>query len=67
VFLGHEPALAGGDAEAAIRDLLALIAYQHPVLLELDDAMEAVAAVVGPLLKAGQARQLGPETLVVAD
>ncbi|MFI5085855.1 MAG: hypothetical protein ACHP7K_07980 [Actinomycetales bacterium] len=67
VFLGHEPALAGGDAEAAIRDLLALIAYQHPVLLELDDAMEAVAAVVGPLLEAGQARQLGAETLVVAD
>ncbi len=42
VFLGHEPELVAEEARAAVRDLLALIAFQHPVLLELDDAMTAL-------------------------
>ncbi|MEO5781082.1 GNAT family N-acetyltransferase [Arthrobacter oryzae] len=67
VFLGHEPQLSGAGAEAAIRDLLALIAFQHPVLLELDDSMTALRAVVEPLLDSGKARVQGSETLVVSD
>lgn len=67
VFLGHEPDLSADEAQAAVRDLLALIAFQHPVLLELDDSMEALRAVVEPLLESGKARVQGAETLVVSD
>lgn len=67
VFLGHEPKLGDDEARAAVRDLLALIAYQHPVMLELDDAMTALRAVVEPLLETGKAHVQGSETLVVAD
>jgi hypothetical protein len=67
VFLGHEPKLAADEARAAVRDLLALIAFNHPVVLELDDSMEALRAVVEPLLENGQARLQGAETLVVSD
>lgn len=67
VFLGHEPELSAEDAQAAVRDLLALIAYQYPVLLELDDSMEALRAVVEPLLETGKARVQGAETLIVSD
>ena len=67
VFLGHEPKLAADEARAAVRDLLALIAFNHPVVLELDDSMEALCAVVEPLLESGKARLQGAETLVVSD
>ncbi|QDY88827.1 GNAT family N-acetyltransferase [Arthrobacter sp. UKPF54-2] len=67
VFLGHDPELSAEDARAAVRDLLALIAYQYPVMLELDDSMTALRAVVEPLLESGKARQAGADTLVVSD
>ncbi|KRE59208.1 hypothetical protein ASG92_05010 [Arthrobacter sp. Soil736] len=67
VFLGHEPELDADEAQAAVRDLLALIAYQYPVLMELDDSMTAVRAVVEPLMESGKARRQGSETFVVAD
>ena len=67
VFVGHEPALDADDAAEAVRDILALIAYQHPVMLELDDSMTALRAAVEPLLETGKARLAGAETLVVSD
>lgn len=67
VFLGHDPELSAEDARAAVRDLLALIAYQYPVLLELDDSMEALTAVVEPLLEAGTARLAEADTLILSD
>ncbi len=67
VFLGHDPELDAADAAEAVRDLLSLIAYQHPVMLELDDSMTALRSAVEPLLEAGKARQAGPETLIVSD
>jgi GNAT superfamily N-acetyltransferase len=67
VFVGHEPALSAGDAAEAVRDMLALIAYQHPVMLELDDSMTALRAAVEPLLEGGKARLAAAETLVVSD
>lgn len=66
VFLGVEPKLAHEAAVQAVYDLLALITHQYPVLLELDDAMEAVAAVVNPMIEVGVAK-VGAETLVVVD
>jgi GNAT superfamily N-acetyltransferase len=67
VFVGHEPALDAADAAEAVRDMLSLIAYQHPVILELDDSMTALRAAVEPLLESGKARVQGAETLVVSD
>lgn len=67
VFLGHEPRLQDDEAREAVRDLLALIAYQHPVLLEVDDSMTAVRAVVDPLLELGRAKLRGADTLVVSE
>jgi len=67
VFVGHEPSLDADDAAEAVRDILALIAYQHPVMLELDDSMTALRAAVEPLLESGKARLAGAETLVVSD
>jgi GNAT superfamily N-acetyltransferase len=67
VFVGHDPKLSDDEARAAIRDLLALIAFQHPVVLELDDSMTALRAVVEPLLDSGTASLRGGETLVVSD
>ena len=56
MFVGHDPALAADDAAEAVRDMLSLIAYQHPVMLELDDSMTALRAAVEPLLESGKAR-----------
>jgi hypothetical protein len=67
VFLGHEVRLEPSDAADAVRGLLALVAYQHPVRLEVDDSMTAVRATVDPLLEAGAAEQVGPETFTVGD
>ncbi|WP_154605174.1 MULTISPECIES: GNAT family N-acetyltransferase [Arthrobacter] len=67
VFLGVEPKLSPKDAVRAVYDLLALITHQYPVLLELDDSMEALAAVVNPLIEAGAARVRGTETLVLGE
>ena len=67
VFVGHEPELDADEAQAAVRDLLALIAYQYPVLMEVDDSMTAVRTVVEPLMEAGKARRQGSETFVVSD
>jgi GNAT superfamily N-acetyltransferase len=67
VFVGHEPKLSEEEARSAVRDLLALIAFQHPVVLELDDSMTALRAVVEPLLESGKASLRGNETLVVSD
>lgn len=67
VFLGHEPALDADEATQAVGELLALIAYQHPVLLEVDDSMTALRAVVDPLLAQGKAHVNGAETHVVSD
>jgi GNAT superfamily N-acetyltransferase len=67
VSVGHEPDLDPADAGQAVRDLLSLLAYQHPVMLELDDSMTALRAAVEPLLESGRARLAAAETLVVSD
>ncbi|MGP0222549.1 GNAT family N-acetyltransferase [Paenarthrobacter sp. NCHU4564] len=67
VFLGHDPDLAPGEAESAVRDLLALIAYQHPVLLEVDESMAALRSVLAPLLESGKAHVRSADTLIVSD
>ena len=67
VFLGVEPSLANDEAVQAVYDLLALITHQYPVLLELDDSMEALSAVVNPMISVGAAKVRGTETLVLGE
>lgn len=67
VFLGVEPTLGHDEAVQAVYDLLALITHQYPVLLELDDSMEALSAVVNPMISVGAAKVRGTETLVVGE
>ncbi|MBT2587422.1 GNAT family N-acetyltransferase [Arthrobacter sp. ISL-95] len=67
VFLGHDPMLPAEEAAGAVRDLLALIAYQHPVLLEVDESMTALRTVLDPLLESGKAHVRGADTLIVSD
>ncbi|MCU6481440.1 GNAT family N-acetyltransferase [Arthrobacter sp. A2-55] len=67
VFLGVEPSLGHDAAVQAVYDLLALITHQYPVLLELDDSMEALAAVVNPMIEVGAAKVRGDETFVVGE
>lgn len=67
VFIGHEPDLDPEDAAEAVRDLLSLVAYQHPVMLELDDSMTALRAAVEPLLAGGKARPAEAATIIVSD
>ncbi len=67
VFLGVEPGLGNDEAVQAVYDLLALITHQYPVLLELDDSMEALSAVVNPMIAVGAAKVRGTETLVLGE
>ncbi|MGP9500726.1 GNAT family N-acetyltransferase [Specibacter sp. AOP5-B1-6] len=67
VFLGVEPALGRDEAVQAVYDLLALITHQYPVLIELDDSMEALSAVVNPMIAVGAAKVRGAETLVLGE
>ncbi|MDD7836595.1 MULTISPECIES: GNAT family N-acetyltransferase [Paenarthrobacter] len=67
VFLGHDPNLSAEEAAFAVRDLLALIAYQHPVLLEVDGSMTALRTVLEPLLESGKAHVRGADTVIVSD
>lgn len=67
VFLGVEPSLERDEAVQAVYDLLALITHQYPVLLELDDSMEALSAVVNPMISVGAAKVRGTETLVLGE
>lgn len=66
VFLGHAPNLPAEQARAAVRDLLSLIAAQHPVLLEVNDSMSVLSSVLAPLLESGSASVIGPVTVTLA-
>lgn len=66
VLLGWDPGLDLADATTAVQDLVALVAYQHPVALEVDSSMEPLTTLLEPLLAAGKAKQLGATTIIVA-
>ena len=66
VLLGYDPALRPGEQAAAVATMIAMLAHQYPVQLEVDDSMEPVVAVLEPLLATGSAVSAGPAILVVA-
>ncbi|MBG6083876.1 GNAT family N-acetyltransferase [Zhihengliuella flava] len=55
VLVGWDPALAEDDAREAVFGLLAMLAHQYPVKVEVDDAMTALVEVVDGLVAARQA------------
>lgn len=67
VLLGWDPQLSDQDAATAVRDLLALLAHQHPVVLHIDSDMVALRATVDPLVSTGRAARLAAETIVFSD
>ena len=66
VFLGYDTALEQFEAEAALESLLAMLTYQYPVQLEVDESMTPVVRIVEALLAKGAAREIGSATEIVA-
>lgn len=66
VMVGWEPQLTVAEAAVVVRDLVSLLAYQHPVVVEVDSSMEPLMMLTDPLLAAGKARQVGATTLIIA-
>lgn len=64
VLVGYDPALPPREQSAAVASLLAMLVYQYPVQLEVDDSMTALVEVLEPLLAAGSAMVVA-ETRVV--
>ena len=65
VLLGWEPELTEDQADAAVRQLLALVAARHPVSLEVDDAMGPLKAVAEELAS-GDDAEINFEALIYA-
>ena len=64
VLLGWDPELENAQAQQAVADLLALLVAQHPVQLEVDESMTALAPIVDGLLTAGYAQVLADASVV---
>ncbi|TDE90443.1 GNAT family N-acetyltransferase [Occultella glacieicola] len=56
VLLGYDAELDPSRARGAVRNLLAMLVARLPVQVEVDDAMEPLAAVITGLLASGAAR-----------
>lgn len=67
LLVGYDPDLQVSRARAAVRQLLAMVAARHPVLVEVDDAMTPVAHVVDALLAEQHAEAVTETTLVALD
>ena len=66
VFLGYDTKLERSEQEAALESLLAMLTYQYPVQLEVDESMAPVARIIQDLLEKGAAREVGPATEIVS-
>ena len=66
VLLGWDPELPDGEAQQAVADLLALLVAQHPVQVEVDEAMAPLERIVDGLIGGNAARTL-VDTYVFVD
>lgn len=66
VLIGYDPTLQPSEQSAAVASLLAMLVYQYPVQVEVDDSMTALVEVLDPLLATGAAEVVA-ETRVVSD
>ncbi|WP_309124323.1 GNAT family N-acetyltransferase [Arthrobacter sp.] len=66
VLIGYDTTLEPSEQSAAVASLLAMLVYQYPVQVEVDDCMAALVEVLDPLLATGSAEVVA-ETRVVSD
>ena len=66
VLIGWDPSLSDSEAREAVRGLLAMLAHQYPVKLEVDDAMVPLADLTDELITAGSATVV-TTTIIVAN
>jgi hypothetical protein len=66
VLIGYDGTLTPSEQSAAVASLLAMLVYQYPVQVEVDDSMTALVEVLDPLLATGAATVI-TETRVVSD
>jgi len=67
VLIGWDPELEKSAAEHAVFGLIAMLAHQYPVKIEVDDAMTALREVVDGLIAAGQATVVTTTHIVSTD
>lgn len=66
VLIGYDTTLPASEQSAAVASLLAMLVYEYPVQVEVDDSMTALLEVLDPLLATGSAEVVA-ETRVVSD
>ncbi|MGJ9401720.1 GNAT family N-acetyltransferase [Arthrobacter sp. KK5.5] len=67
VLMGWDPSLSDASAREALVNLLAMLAHQYPVKLEVDDAMVPLHDLVDSLMAAGQATVVTTTHIVSTD
>ena len=64
VLLGWNPELSEEESAEPIRGMLAMLAHQHPVKLEVDDSMVVLSSLIDVLVTAKQATIIATTTIV---
>ncbi|PQZ92989.1 N-acetyltransferase [Arthrobacter sp. MYb227] len=64
VLLGWNPELSEEESAEPIRGMLAMLAHQHPVKLEVDDSMVVLSSLIDVLATAKQATIISTTTIV---
>lgn len=64
VLLGWNPELSEEESAEPIRGMLAMLAHQHPVKLEVDDSMVVLSSLIDVLATAKQATIIATTTIV---
>lgn len=67
MLLGWDPQLSEPEALQAVADMLAVLVAQHPVQVEVDEAMAPLERIVDGLEAAGAARTLVDAYVFVDD
>lgn len=64
VLLGWNPELSEEESAEPIRGMLAMLAHQHPVKLEVDDSMVVLSSLIDVLVTAKHATIISTTTIV---
>ncbi|WP_309080329.1 GNAT family N-acetyltransferase [Zhihengliuella sp.] len=67
VLMGWDPELDPAHAKESVFGLLAMLAHQYPVKIEVDDAMEPLSEIVDGLIAAGHATVVTTTHIVATD
>ena len=64
VLLGWNPELGEEESAEPIRGMLAMLAHQYPVKLEVDESMVVLSSLVDALIRADHATVISTTTIV---